>query len=155
MKDMASERDYLKARKEELREKRDAMRKERAKFRAEKDALDQELTSLKEDYKDLQVERDDLAEDKKELEQWKASLTRERDSLEKRLTLLCDGKTRDGKIIGEVDVTTWSMRTRQMFQHSEVVQAVTGCRGYLVSAGVDRCIKVRCADQKSNKNCVI
>lgn len=69
-------------------------------------------------------------------------MTRERDSLERRLTLLCDGKTREGKIIGEIDVDTWSMRARQMREHTDIVQSVCSCRGYLVSAGVDRCIKV-------------
>jgi predicted nuclease with TOPRIM domain len=143
IRDLQKERDYLKARKEELREKRDTMRKERQQFRAEKEALAAELSALKEDYKDLQVERDDLAEDKKELEQWNSSLTRERDSLERRLTLLCDGKTRDGKIIGEIDVGTWMMRARQMFEHTDIVQSVCACRGYLVSASVDRTLRVR------------
>ncbi len=85
------------------------------------------------------------------LPQSNAGLVRERDSLERRLTLLCDGKTRDGKIIGEIDVSTWAVRSRQMIEHTGIVQSVCGCRGYIVSAGVDRCIKVcgvvYCADE--------
>ncbi len=91
---------------------------------------------------DLETERDDLAADKKELEQANHHLERERDSLERRLTLLCDGKTREGKIIGEVDVSTWMMRARQMKEHTDIVQSVCACRGYLVSSGCDRTIKV-------------
>jgi hypothetical protein len=99
-----------------------------------------------EDFNDLKVERDNLVDDKKELEQLNAGLARERDSAERRVRLLTDGAERDtGEKSQFTEVATWGTKSRQMVEHRGIIQAMCMCRGYLISVGVDRSIKVCCA----------